>query len=84
MSGYTNAHRAEFKQQTEVVEVAVEEGIFVVPFEFQGYTVLEAIHLVRRRVNTAVVDHDGGGKLLLYPAPNVESSVKAVCKFRPV
>ncbi len=43
-----DAYRAQIEQQTEVVEVAIVERVFVVPLQLQSDPVLEAIDLVRR------------------------------------
>src|SRR5579883_1822369 len=42
----TGIDRAQIEQQPKIVQVAVEEGVFVVPFHFQGHAVLVAFDVV--------------------------------------
>ncbi len=59
---------AQVEQQAEVVEVAVIEGIFVVPLDFERHPVLVAVHLVGRRVILDLIHHNPRVELLLDPA----------------
>ncbi len=58
---------AEFEQQAEVIEVAVEERILVVPFDFQRHPILVAVHLVGRRVILDLIHDNPGVELLFEP-----------------
>ena len=56
------------KQQAEIIQVAVIEWIFVVPFDFQGNAILEAIHRMGGAFGFDAVHHDRSVKFLLNPA----------------
>lgn len=58
---------AKIEEQAEVVEIAVEEGILVVPFDFDGHAVLEAVNGVGWRVHHLLIDRDARLETLLDP-----------------
>src|SRR5205085_10231890 len=63
------------EQQSEVVEVAIEKRVLVVPLELERYPPLEAIHGVRRADVLGFVHHDARRKGLLLPAATIEGSI---------
>ena len=50
-----HGHSAKVKQQPKIVQVAVIERVFVVPLNFEGNPVLEAVNLVRGAVLAVAV-----------------------------
>lgn len=66
---------SQVEQQPEIVEVAVIEGILVIPFDLQSHPVLVAVHLVGRRVELGVVHDDARIELLFPPAELGEVAV---------
>lgn len=65
---HAGVDRAQIEQQAKVVQVPIEERIFVVPFDFQCHTVLVAIDLVGRCNKFRFVHDDARIEGLLYPA----------------
>ena len=65
---YPQADGAKLEQESKVVEIAVKERIFVVPFNLQGYPITEAINLVGRAFHRMIIYYYFGFKSLLYPS----------------
>lgn len=59
---------SQVKQQSEIVEIAVKERILVVPFDLKSDTILEAINLMRWRVQGRSIHKDSGVEVLWYPS----------------
>src|SRR5205823_2048307 len=49
---------AQLEQEPEIVEVAVIEGILVVPLDLERNAIFETIHTMRRRLELVLVDDD--------------------------
>src|SRR5262249_13204588 len=73
------------EQQPKIVQVAVVEGVLVVPFHFQRHTVLVEVDFVRRRNVFDVVHHNPRiESLSVHPSlRNSPSSLSAISDFRP-
>src|SRR3970282_2671504 len=71
----SNADRAKFKQQTEVIEVPIIEWIFVIPLDFEGHIVLVAIHFMGWRFESLIVDDYSSCELLFYPTASAQKVV---------
>jgi hypothetical protein len=82
-SGEDHSHRngAQVKQEPEVIEVAVEERIFVVPLDFKGYPVFETVDLMRRAFQAVTVKENFGLELLLNPAASIELTINGFRDF---
>ena len=52
----TDTNGTEIKKQPEVVQISVKERIFIVPFDFEGDTILITINLVRWGVHHSGVN----------------------------
>lgn len=79
--GNHNAHAdgSKIKQQTKIVQIAVVERVLVVPLNFQGDPVLEAVDLVRWRVEARAINFDCSLELLLRP-PTLRQEAVNVCR----
>ena len=64
-----HADCAQIEQQAEVVQVAVKEGVFVVPLDFERNPIFVAIDLVRWGFQDIFIDFYRGGEFLFNPAP---------------
>jgi hypothetical protein len=60
-----DGNRSKVKKKAKVVQIPIEERILVVPFNFHGDAVLEAIHRVRWRVHHVLIHGDARRKALL-------------------
>lgn len=56
-------------QQSEIVQVAVKERVFVVPFDLDSHPVFEVVDLVRRAGDFDPIYHELCVKATLGPAP---------------
>ena len=65
---YSNPYRSQIKKQTKVIEIAVEEWILIVPFNFEGDFVLEAVHLMSRTLVFDFIDYYLGSERFLFPS----------------
>ena len=64
----TDAESAQFKEQTEIIEIAVVKRILVVPFDFQPDLAFEAVNLVGWAFMRLPVNDDGGIEFALFPS----------------
>src|SRR5260370_10696981 len=63
--------RGQIEEEPKIVQVAVVEGVLVVPLHFQRHAVLVAVDLVRRRTVFDVV-HDNSRIESLFGPPELE------------
>ena len=63
------------RAEAEVVQVAVEEWILIVPLDFQRHSVLVAVNLVGWIVSGLIIDHHLGVECLLDPPTRFELAV---------
>ena len=64
---YTNADCTQVEEQPKIVEVTVKEWVLVVPFDFEGDSILEAVNLVCRGVQACAINLKSRLKLLFNP-----------------
>ena len=69
---------AEIKEQPEVVQVSVEEGVFVVPLHLHSHVIPELVHFVRWGLGALAIHHDLGQELPLVPSPIRKTGVNLV------
>src|SRR5579872_5161707 len=55
-----HAHDAKLEEEPKVIEIAIEERVLIVPFDFEGDAILEAIDAVGRGSVGVRVDGDLG------------------------
>jgi hypothetical protein len=65
---YAKVDCAQIIQQSKIVEIAIIEWVLVVPFDFEGNPVLEAINAVSRRRLFNAVDDNFRVKRFFNPA----------------
>ena len=66
----------QIKQEAEIVEVPIEERVFVVPFDFERHPILVAVYLVRWSSELGLVHHNAGIEWLLDPAELYEVRIE--------
>lgn len=81
---YACINDAEVEQQAEVIQVTIEEWVFVVPFELKRNATLETVHRMRRRRSLDTIDFDRSRELPLHPAALLEWLFKAVRNEGPI
>jgi len=74
----------QFEQQSEIVQVSVEEGVFVVPLHLKCNATSVAVDGMRRAFILLSVDFDRRLEVLFDPASSVEIVVKSTCDRPPV
>jgi len=77
-SGNDNADtdHTKFEKKAKVIEIPIKKRILVVPFNFEGNPILEAIDFMRRRIHTLLVDDDFCVESFFQPAAMSERPVK--------
>jgi hypothetical protein len=68
--------RPQIEQEAEVVQIAIEERVLVVPFHFQRHSVLVTVYLVRWSDMFGQIHNDFGIEFLFHPAEPREMRIQ--------
>jgi hypothetical protein len=73
---YTDIDRSKVEEQAKIIQISIEEGVLVVPFDLDGYASFEAIDRMRRAVDAFLIDENCRRKFLFGPTSFVECTIK--------
>src|SRR5438046_2736650 len=70
-----SADRSTLEQCTEVIQVTVEERVFVVPFRLDGDTTFYVVHVMSRLLPHGRIDPDAGLETVRSPSKRLKGPI---------